>query len=169
MPLSGCWCIASVTPYNLTPDTCSCWSEAWNQEGLSWITWMHLLSCRKRKEENLNLDRSSLLFFFSEDLSYAAAPTKTPTGETLPVKVLMASPPDESVLQIHRFIVLLQAIKSGKLCWYEWKIWVNMTRGRKHDRDKLTLHWVTNSVDCPELQAALNLSAFPDTHPVLVS
>lgn len=31
--LTGRWCIAFVTPYNSTPDTCSCWSGGCNQGG----------------------------------------------------------------------------------------------------------------------------------------
>lgn len=98
MPLSGCRCIAFVTPYNFNT-----WHMQLLVRGRRELIFIELVylkqyhpptiimnnlkltawlqACQAVKEDNLNTDRSSLLFFFSEDLSNAAAPTKTPTDQ----------------------------------------------------------------------------------------
>lgn len=138
-------------------------------------TWMRLLGRRKGKAENLNLDRSSLLFFFSEDLSYAAAPTKTPTSELRwdsPCKsaVNLASPWWVSIppnFEIYSFTSGDKIRKTGSVDMnekYEWT-WQegrNMNVPNSHCTESLTQLAVS------ALRAALNLSAFPDTHPALV-
>lgn len=89
-----------VQPRNLQQIFMFIWNNIIPTRSL-WISWTWLLGCR-RVEPDLNPDRGSLLFFCSEDLSNAAAPTKPAAGDQrgdTPCKcdANLASPFDVSV------------------------------------------------------------------------